>query len=91
MQIVGWILLALTVALVNSGSGLTALWILLTAAGYTIFLLVPVRWGFRWIAMRSGSLENGQPTTFMMTLTMILVFFSAFFTDIIGVHPIFGE
>lgn len=91
MQVVGWILLALTVALVNSGSGITALWILLTAVGYTLFLLLPVKWGYRWVARISGSLENGKPNTLMMTLTMILVFFSAFFTDIIGVHPIFGK
>lgn len=87
----GWILLALTVALVNAGSGLTALWVLLTAVGYTLFLLIPVRWAFRWLARRTGSLETGQPSSLMMTLTIVLVFFSALFTDIIGIHPIFGE
>ena len=90
-KVVGWILLALTVALVNAGSGLTALWVLLTAVGFTIFLLFPVKWAFRWLARRTGSLENGQPTTLMMTVTIVLVFISAFFTDIIGVHAIFGK
>jgi len=33
--------------------------------------------------------ENG-PTLFFMTITMMLMFGSAFFTDIIGVHAIFG-
>ncbi|KAL4247129.1 Monovalent cation:proton antiporter 2 [Abortiporus biennis] len=89
-DVVGWILLALTVALVNAGSGLTALWVLLTAIGYVIFLLFPVKWLFRWVAGRTGSLENGTPTTSMMTLTLILVLGSAFFTDIIGIHAIFG-
>ena len=28
---------------------------------------------------------------FFMTITILLVFGSAFFTDIIGIHPIFGE
>lgn len=86
----GWILLALTVALVNASSGLTALWVLLTAVGYVIFLLLPVRWAFRWAARRSGSLESGTPTAMMMTITLVLVFISAFFTDIIGIHAIFG-
>lgn len=90
MQVVGWILLALSVALVNAESGLTALWVLLTGAGYTLFLLFPVKWGFRWLARRTGSLENGTPTAFMMTVTLVLVLFSAFFTDIIGIHAIFG-
>ena len=26
----------------------------------------------------------------MMTVTLVLIFISAFFTDIIGIHPIFG-
>lgn len=89
-DVVGWILLALSVALVNADSGLTALWVLLTAVGYTIFLLVPVRWAFRWVARRTGSLESGHPSTLMMTITLVLVFISAFFTDIIGIHAIFG-
>ncbi|KIM35156.1 hypothetical protein M413DRAFT_449865 [Hebeloma cylindrosporum] len=89
-DVVGWILLALTVALVNASSGLTALWVLLASAGYTIFLLYPGRWAFRWLAKRTGSLEQGTPTPLMMTITLLVVFISAFFTDIIGVHAIFG-
>lgn len=90
-DVVGWILLALTVALVNSTSGLTALYILLASAAYTIFLLFPGRWAFRWLAKWTGSLEQGSPTPAMMTITLLAVFASAFFTDVIGVHAIFGE
>ncbi|TFK25298.1 potassium:hydrogen antiporter [Coprinopsis marcescibilis] len=89
-DVVGWVLLALVVALVNASSGLTALWVLLASAGYTIFLLYPMRWAFVWLARRTGSLEQGTPTPFMMTVTLLLVFVNAFFTDIIGVHAIFG-
>ncbi|KAJ2933926.1 hypothetical protein H1R20_g3174, partial [Candolleomyces eurysporus] len=89
-DVVGWVLLALTVALVNAGTGLTALYVLLVSIGYTIFLLYPVRWGFVWLAKRTGSLEQGSPTPFMMTVTLLVVLVSAFFTDIIGVHSIFG-
>ncbi|EUC66451.1 potassium:hydrogen antiporter [Rhizoctonia solani AG-3 Rhs1AP] len=89
-DVVGWILLALTVALVNAGKGLTALWILLTCVAWVLFVIFPVKWGYRWLARHSGSLESGTPTPFMMTVTMLLVFASAFFTDVIGVHFIFG-
>ncbi|CAE7216799.1 unnamed protein product [Rhizoctonia solani] len=89
-DVVGWILLALTVALVNAGKGLTAVWILLTCAGWILFLIFPVKWGYRWLARSTGSLGSGVPTPFMMTVTMLLVFASAFFTDVIGVHFIFG-
>ncbi|KAG5635939.1 hypothetical protein H0H81_009624 [Sphagnurus paluster] len=89
-DVVGWILLALTVALVNASSGLTALYVLLACVGYVIFLLYPGRWGYLWLAKWTGSLEQGSPTAGMMTLTLMIVFASAFFTDIIGVHAIFG-
>lgn len=90
-DVVGWIFLALTVTLVNATSGLAALWVLLSAIANIIFLLYPVRLAFVWLARKTGSLENGQPSTLMMTLTLLLVLLSALFTDIIGIHPIFGE
>lgn len=89
-DVVGWILLALTVALVNASSGLTALWVLLASAGYIVFVLFPGRWALRWLAKRTGSLEKGTPSPFMMTVILLVVYSSAFFTDIIGVHAIFG-
>ena len=88
-DIVGWVLLALSVALVNAGSGLTALWILMVCVGWTLFLLFPVKRIFAWLARRTGSVENG-PTIFFMTITILMLFGSAFFTDVIGVHAIFG-
>ncbi|KAJ7917502.1 Sodium/hydrogen exchanger family-domain-containing protein [Mycena leptocephala] len=88
-DIIGWTLLALSVALVNAGSGLTALWILMICVGWTLFLLFPVKMAMLWLARKTGSIENG-PTMFFMTVTILLVFGSAFFTDVIGVHAIFG-
>lgn len=90
-DVVGWILLALAVALVNASSGMTALWVLLACAGYAVFLLYPGRWAMRWLAKRTGSLEQGSPTVFMMTIILFVIYISAFYTDIIGVHPIFGK
>lgn len=81
---------ALTLALVNSGNGITALYVLLTSAGFVLFMMYPVRWTYGWLARRTGCLETGQPSNTMMTLTLLIVFIAAFFTDVIGVHPIFG-
>jgi len=89
-DVIGWILLALTVALVNAGNGLTALYVFLTSVGFVLFLMFPVKMAYRWLARRTGSLETGQPTALMMTVTLLIVFSSAFFTDVIGVHAIFG-
>ncbi|KAI0033119.1 Sodium/hydrogen exchanger family-domain-containing protein [Vararia minispora EC-137] len=88
-DIIGWTLLALSVALVNAGSGLTALYILLVCLGWTLLVLFPFRWFFGWLARNTGSVENG-PSIFFMTTTVLFLFASAFFTDVIGVHAIFG-
>lgn len=88
-DIIGWTLLALSVALVNAGSGLTALWVLLVCIGWTLFMLFFIRRVLFWLARTTGSIENG-PTMFFMTITVLILFGSAFFTDVIGVHAIFG-
>jgi Kef-type K+ transport system membrane component KefB len=88
-DIVGWTLLALSVALVNAGSGLTALWVLFVCIGWTLFMLFLVRRVLFWLARTTGSTENG-PTMFFMTITTLILFGSAVFTDVIGVHAIFG-
>lgn len=88
-DVVGWILLALCVALVNAGSGITALYVLLTCVAYVLVLVYAVRPAFLWLLKRSGSFQNG-PSQAVVALTVLLVFASAFFTGIIGIHPIFG-
>ena len=88
-DVIGWILLALCVALVNAGSGLTALWVLLTCVGYALFLTFGVRPGFMWVLRRTNSLQDG-PSQSIIALTLLLALASAFFTGVIGVHPIFG-
>ncbi|KAI9680855.1 MAG: K(+)/H(+) antiporter [Caeruleum heppii] len=88
-DVVGWVLLALCVALVNAGTGLSALYVLLTAIGYILFLIYAVRPAFLWAVRRTGSIQNG-PTQSIVALTLLMVLTSSFFTGIIGVHPIFG-
>ncbi|KAF8524646.1 cation/H+ exchanger [Hysterangium stoloniferum] len=89
-DVVGWILLALAVALTNASSGLAALWILFAGVAFILFMVYPGRWAFVWLARRTGSLENRNPSPLMMTVTLLVILGSAFFTDVIGIHPIFG-
>lgn len=84
-DVVGWVLLALCVALVNAANGLTALYIILVTAGYTLFLFFAVRPGFMWVLRRTHSLQDG-PTQGVMVLTMLMMLGSAFFTGAIGVY-----
>jgi Kef-type K+ transport system membrane component KefB len=58
MQVtVGWTLLALSVALVNAGTGFAALHILLVCVGWTVIVLFPLRWSLSWLARSTGSSE----------------------------------
>ncbi|KAI0870293.1 K+/H+ antiporter 1 [Hypoxylon argillaceum] len=88
-DVVGWILLALSVALVNNANGLTALYVLLVTVGWLLFLVFAVRPVFHWALRKTGSIQNG-PTQGMIAVTLLLVLTSAWFTSIIGVHAIFG-
>jgi hypothetical protein len=88
-DVVGWILLALCVALVNAGSGLTALYVLLTCVAYALFLFFALRPAFLWMLRRQNALTDG-PSQGIIVLTLMIALGSSFFTGVIGVHPIFG-
>ncbi|KAL1875658.1 hypothetical protein Plec18167_005594 [Paecilomyces lecythidis] len=88
-DVVGWILLALCVALVNAGSGLTALWVLLVCVGYTAVLALVIRPLFLRFLERTGSLQKG-PSQSVVAVTLLMALTSAFFTQAIGIHAIFG-
>lgn len=88
-DVVGWVLLALCVALVNSGTGITALYVLLTCVGWVLFMVYAVRPALIRVLVRTNSLENG-PSQGIIALTLMIMLTSAFFTGVIGVHPIFG-
>ncbi|KAK6535873.1 K(+)/H(+) antiporter [Arthrobotrys megalospora] len=87
-DVVGWILLALTVALVNAGTGITALYVLLVAIGYISFLFLAVKPAFHWYLRRTGNLKN--PSQGALTVTLLLCLASAWFANVIGIHAIFG-
>ncbi|KAF3936362.1 hypothetical protein ABW20_dc0110374 [Dactylellina cionopaga] len=90
-DVVGWILLALTVALVNAGSGITALYVLLVAIGYILFLFFVVKPIFHWYLRRTGNLEGSSgPSQTALTITLLLCLASAWFANVIGIHAIFG-
>ncbi|POR31660.1 K(+)/H(+) antiporter 1 [Tolypocladium paradoxum] len=88
-DVVGWVLLALCVALVNAGNGLAALWILLCCLGYMLLLMYLVKPALMWFLRRTGNIDN-DPSQGVISLILLIALASAFFTGIIGVHPIFG-
>eukprot|EP00048_Salpingoeca_helianthica_P015000 m.224568 g.224568 ORF g.224568 m.224568 type:complete len:791 (+) comp16500_c0_seq1:116-2488(+) len=80
-----WIILALIVALVRAGSGLNALYIFLTMIGFFIFMAKLVAPFFQRICTKKNEHNN---LVFLLILLFVLA--SAWFTEAIGVHAIFG-
>lgn len=76
-------------ALLNSSGGIEALYVFLTAVGFTLFVIFIVGPLYRRLCSYTNSYENG-PSPLLMTVTLMIVLLSAFVTNIIGVHAIFG-
>lgn len=90
-DLTGWILLALVVTLANADNGLHTLYILLLTVAWFLVLIYPVKFVFTFYLRKfTNDLATGQPSPLLMVLIIVMVFISAFYTDIIGVHPIFG-
>ncbi|KAJ1822656.1 hypothetical protein LPJ56_000643 [Coemansia sp. RSA 2599] len=89
-DVASWCLLALVIALTNNTSGLTALWALLVGLGWTLFIFFAVKPAYLWYLRRNGCLKGRDPSQTVLFVTFVMVFISAFFTDIIGIHAIFG-
>lgn len=62
---------------------------MLVAVGYTLFVWYVIKPGFWYLLRRSRALQDG-PSQGMIALTVLLTLASAFFTGVIGIHPIFG-
>ncbi|KAF9114234.1 K(+)/H(+) antiporter [Mortierella sp. AM989] len=88
-DIVAWILLALVVAIINSASKITPLYVVLLSIGWILILVFLVRPAL--IFMIRYTKSQDEPSQSMMAFTMAVVLISAFVTDIIGVHAIFGS
>ncbi|KAF9321420.1 K(+)/H(+) antiporter [Podila horticola] len=88
-DIVAWILLALVVSIINSGSKITPLYVVLLSIAWILVLVFIVRPVFNYLIRITKSQD--EPSQTMMAFTLGVVLISAFITDIIGVHAIFGS
>ncbi|KAF9313017.1 K(+)/H(+) antiporter [Podila horticola] len=88
-DIVAWILLALVVSIINSASRITPLYVVLLSIAWILFLVFAIRPLFSFMICHTKSQD--EPSQTMMAFTMVVVLVSAFVTDIIGVHAIFGS
>lgn len=88
-DLMSWILLALAITLSNSSHAINTLYIILLTISWVLILVFLVYPSLNRYLKYSGGIENG-PSQSDMALIFLLVFVSSFYTDIIGVHSIFG-
>ncbi|KAJ1868607.1 K(+)/H(+) antiporter [Coemansia sp. RSA 989] len=89
-DVVSWCLLALVIALTNNSSGLTALWVFLAGLGWVLLVIFIVRPIYLKYLRHSGVFNGREPQQMVLFITFMMVLISAFFTDAIGIHAIFG-
>lgn len=88
-DVAAWILLALAIALSGDGtSPLVSLWVLLTGAVFIVIAAVAIRPALAWMARRSPDGEQVKEAYICAALAVVLG--SAFVTDAIGIHALFG-
>ncbi|BGP38234.1 K(+)/H(+) antiporter [Rhodotorula kratochvilovae] len=89
-DVIGWILLALAIALVNSTTGIIVLYVILTSIGWTLVLWFVGRPLLKFVGRKTRSFGDHGPSQSMTAFVLFLVLTSAWITDRIGVHAIFG-
>ncbi|KAH7285783.1 hypothetical protein KP509_33G045800 [Ceratopteris richardii] len=88
-DVCAWILLAIGVAISGpSGSPVTPLYVILWGAGFVVFMIFVVKRLMERLAFRVTGREDVSERYVCVTLMGVLV--SAFSTDLIGIHPLFG-
>lgn len=83
-DVVAWCLLALVVAIIHANGLSSIAFVLVIVLLFTVVMFKLVRPFLLWIERRIRS------TPLLITLTMVLLLGSAYVTNMVGIHPIFG-
>ncbi|KAH7302254.1 hypothetical protein KP509_23G062500 [Ceratopteris richardii] len=88
-DVCAWILLAVGVAISgHSNKPATPAYVLACGVAFVTFMLVVVRRFMEWVVRRANGQESVSEIFVLITLVGVLL--SAFTTDLIGIHPLFG-
>ena len=83
-DVVAWCLLALVVAIIHANGLSSIAFVLVIVLLFTVVMFKLVRPFLLWIERRIRS------TPLLITLTMVLLLGSAYVTNMVGIHPVFG-
>jgi Kef-type K+ transport system membrane component KefB len=87
-DVTAWCILAILIAFVNSGSGVNGLIIVGMVLLYVLVMLIPVRFFLKKIQSYHEAGKIGYNV--LMSIVFILLLFSAYCTEAIGIHALFG-
>jgi len=87
-DITAWCILAAVIAIVKAGSFVSSLYIMALAVVYVVFMLKVIRPFLKRVGDLHASRENlSKPVVALFFLTLVL---SAYATEVIGIHALFG-
>ncbi len=87
-DITAWCILAAVIAIVKAGSFISSIYIILLAVAYVLVMLKVIRPFLKRVGDLHTTRENlGKPVVAIFFITLIL---SAYVTEIIGIHALFG-
>jgi len=87
-DVTAWCILAAVVAIIQAGTAATALLTLLLAVGYVGVMLYLVRPLLQRLGEKYG--QPGQVNKTFIAALFIVLFLSAFATEVMGIHALFG-
>jgi Kef-type K+ transport system membrane component KefB len=87
-DVTAWCLLALLIAFIKSGSGMNGLLLVAMVVLYAFIILIPVRIILKKIQMAYDNGKIGYNA--LMSIMFILLLSSAYCTELIGIHALFG-
>ncbi len=87
-DVTAWCLLALLIAFIRSGSGMNGFVVVGMVVLYAFIMLIPVRIILKKIQMAYDKGKIGYNT--LMSIMFILLLSSAYCTELIGIHALFG-
>jgi Kef-type K+ transport system membrane component KefB len=87
-DVTAWCLLALLIAFIHSGSGMSGFVIVALVIIYAFIMLVPIRLILKAVQTKYEMRKIGYNT--LMSIIFILLLSSSYCTELIGIHALFG-
>ena len=87
-DITGWCLLAAVIAIVKVGSFTSSLFIIVLAGLYVLFMLKITKPFLKKLGDRHVSRQSLNKS--VMAIFLVILIFSAYLTEVIGIHALFG-